>query len=554
MDPEKSAQDVLRCNLCKTGVAPTYCEDCGIYLCEECAGKHLADKSKAHKVVSLLYFLSTPKCRDHPTISCERHCEQCDAPICSKCIASKKHKYHDFVDVKENYQRKENVLKSDLKELENSILSKYNESANVLKIQKDDHRKHYQELTAALYRQGEALHKEINTILEIKQSEINDMDTKHMAALEKQEDAINQTIKEIKQVIQNLKSLLDTADFCLVSKYTSRNDEFKRDPPKLQISLPSLQPVKINRELLLQQFGSLSPASIEVKEPSNILPAHGAESSPPDRPLLEAPFLITELKTGSDDDQYSISSLGDEDIWIRGNDEFIKMYNLQGKILKSIRTKSGNVPEDITATRSGHLVYTDYDDRSINMVKKNKIKPLIRLKGWGPLGVCITSSDDLLVVMDSDDGKQTKVVRYSGSTEIQSIQWDDQGQPLYSSGYNDKYISENKNLDICVADWSARAVVVVSAAGKLRFRYTGPLSTNKKPFEPLCISTDSLGRILTADCDNHCIHILDKDGRFLAYIDNCGLQRPWGLCVDSKDNLIVAETNTGKVKKIQYYQ
>ena len=554
MDPEKSAQDVLRCNLCKTGVAPTYCEDCGIYLCEECAGKHLADKSKAHKVVSLLYFLSTPKCRDHPTISCERHCEQCDAPICSKCIASKKHKYHNFVDVKENYQRKENVLKSDLKELENSILSKYNESANVLKIQKDDHRKHYQELTAALYRQGEALHKEINTILDIKQSEINDMDTKHMAALEKQEDAINQTIKEIKQVIQNLKSLLVTADFCLVSKYTSRNDEFKRDPPKLQISLPSLPPVKINGELLIQQFGSLPPASIAVKEPSNILPAHGAESSPPDRPLLETPFLITELKTGYDDDQYSISSLGDEDIWIRGNDEFIKLYNLQGKILKSIRTKSGNVPEDITATRSGHLVYTDYDDRSINMVKKNKIKPLIRLKGWGPLGVCITSSDDLLVVMDSDDGKQTKVVRYSGSTEIQSIQWDDQGQPLYSSGYNDKYISENRNLDICVADWSARAVVVVSAAGKLRFRYTGPLSTNKKPFEPLCITTDSLGRILTADCDNHCIHILDKDGRFLAYIDNCGLQRPWGVCVDSKDNLIVAETNTGKVKKIQYYQ
>ena len=553
MDPEKSAQDVLRCNLCKTGVAPTYCEDCGIYLCEECAGRHLSDKSKAHKVVSLLYFLSTPKCRDHPTISCERHCEQCDAPICSKCIASKKHKHHNFVDVKENYQRKENVLKSDLKELENSILSKYNESANVLKTQKDDHRKHYQELTAALYRQGEALHKEINTILEIKQSEINDMDTKHMAALEKQEDA-NQTIKEIKQVIQNLKSLLDTADFCLVSKYTSRNDQFKRDPPKLQISLPSLQPVKINRELLLQQFGSLSPASIEVKEPSNILPAHGAESSSPDRPLLEAPFLITELKTGSDDDQYSISSLGDEDIWIRGNDEFIKMYNLQGKILKSIRTKSGNVPEDITVTRSGHLVYTDYDDRSINMVKNKKIKPLIRLKGWGPLGVCITSSDDLLVVMDNDDGKQTKVVRYSGSTEIQSIQWDDQGQPLYSSGYNDKYLSENRNLDICVADWSARAVVVVSAAGKLRFRYTGPLSANKKPFEPLCITTDSLGRILTADCDNHCIHILDKDGRFLAYIDNCGLQRPWGLCVDSKDNLIVAETNTGKVKKIQYYQ
>ena len=82
-------------------------------------------------------------------------------------------------------------------------------------------------------------------------------------------------------------------------------------------------------------------------------------------------------------------------------------------------------------TESGDLLYTDYNDRSVNIAKEDKIQQLVRLEEWRPQSVCNSSSGDMLVIMTSDDMKETKLVRFSGSKEKQTIQWDGRRQPIF---------------------------------------------------------------------------------------------------------------------------
>nr|XP_022302123.1 uncharacterized protein LOC111110081 [Crassostrea virginica] len=539
MDPDYSAQDVARCDLCKTAIAQSYCDFCHVNLCKPCIGEHISDDYKKHIIVPILQRKSTliyPKCETHVNKSCKYQCQDCDIFVCSDCAMSKQHKGHEYLKLEELFIASKQRIGKDKEELDR-ISPTYEEIVIELENQITNLDGEYEKLTTEMSKQREELHREIDNAINQMEKEIGEIKVKHHSILKEHLDEIKQVQSLMQKTLVSLNEIEESNEVSPTIHYSSKVEDFRKLPPKVNVSMPKLIPKQVAREELSSLIGKLIPLSTTLEE--RVFTAKKPNTSV--RELLDEPEVLNTIKTGLGY-LHNVTCLNEEQIWTSGNTADIKCFNIQGVLQKTIQTMSRERPSDIAFDIDWALLYSDRKTGRVYKVKDAQTEEIIRLQGWTPRQLCVTSSGELLVIMRSEDATQSKVVRYSGSTIKQTIQFDN-GHPLYSGNDTIKYITENRNLDICVADPGAGAVVVVNQAGKLRYRYTGhPSPTKNKPFSPRGITTDSQSHILTADADNNCIHILNADGQFLRYIDNCDLTYPYGVCVDSNDSLFVFNT------------
>ncbi|XP_078336179.1 uncharacterized protein LOC111100939 [Crassostrea virginica] len=554
MDPHYDAQDVARCDLCEVAIVQSYCDFCHVNLCKPCIGEHVSDDySTKHIIVPFQLRRSTPiypKCEKHPNKTCKLQCKDCNIFLCTDCLASEQHnKEHKLSKLEEVFRQTKDQIHRDKEELKEELLPVYEDIVTEIINQIANLDVDYQKFTTQISKHREELHREIDNVMDQREKEIDENKLKHLSILTKHLEEVKQLQSLMQESLHNLNEMEESNEVTPTIHYSSKNQEFSKLPPKVLVSMPKFIPKPIEKEELCRLIGKLTPLSTTLEE--RVFTAKKPNTSV--RELLDQPEVLNTIKTGHER-LCSVTCLNEEEIWTSGQmTADIKCFNTQGVLQKTTKTKSGNVPNDIAVYSDGALVYSDWITRTLFKVKNDQTEEIIRLQGWKPKQLCVTSSGDLLVTMISDDKTQSKVVHYSGSTVKQTIQFDDDGQPLYSGNNYFKYITENRNLDICAADFEAGAVVVVNQAGKLRFRHTGPPSSTKnEPFKPWGITTDSQSCILTSDCYNHCIHILDVDGHFLRYIDNCDLEFPTGLCVDNDDSLFVSEGLKGNVRKVRY--
>lgn len=95
------AQEPIRCELCtrSTEAVKVFCNTCNVKLCKSCMPSHVSQGHRSHDMVEYAYHGSNAMCEIHSGNRCEMKCQQCQIPVCTKCIISGLHKNHDFSDI-----------------------------------------------------------------------------------------------------------------------------------------------------------------------------------------------------------------------------------------------------------------------------------------------------------------------------------------------------------------------------------------------------------------------------------------------------------------------
>lgn len=151
-----------------------------------CVVEHLSDESIEHKVLQLKNSKLTPDFPIHNTNPCERHCVQCDSPVCAKCSTAGKHVQHSIIDIVEIFNDKRKAIQKDIEELEKSLSPQFqNISEKSAQLTKD------------LDEQGKVWKEEIYLNIQILTTYRDKFDSKQMALLRRQKDKISHIASEV---------------------------------------------------------------------------------------------------------------------------------------------------------------------------------------------------------------------------------------------------------------------------------------------------------------------------------------------------------------------
>lgn len=557
------AQEVITCELCENSTKQ-FCNSCQVRLCVDCVSKHVnMVTSLPHDIVlfqNRKLQLTFDECQIHLDEKCLLHCRTCDIPVCVMCIVGP-HKTHSLERAAEIFEGKKREIEKDNETIKTDFIETLKKKSEFVEKQIQTMFTKYSSLEDEIEKERKTWHRGVDTIFDRVDTVVYSQREKDVALLVTHQDIINNAISDFENKLRQNVDLLKSTKVSAVNSYTSNLITKKQTHADVYANIPVLKKNSKDDDGLSIEIGGSKYCLTQTLMNSSLIQR---PLQTPSKTLLTEVEMISSISTKLKDLR-SVACVGTDEAWISSQDcvNEIMRYNISGFLLKMDMRKC--VVTDITVNRLlKELIFTDGASKTINVFNNLGVERLAKIsKGWYPKGVCLMSSGDILVSLESTDEMHNKIVQYRDGVVTAEIYKDTNGKCIYKAGKHMLYVAENNNGDICASDQNAGQVVVVTNFGEVRFRYDGKAAKRaesfslfkigkRKAFDPQDIVTDCVGYIIVADSENHCIHVLDQNGQFLKCLDGPGMVNPGGLCIDEVGRLWVASKTSGDVKILKY--
>ena len=556
----------VKCGNCdKKRSEVSYCFQCCIFYCDQCAAAHnILRRNREHRVLAIKEFqdkdledvLKRPvfcSRQDHQEEELKYYCKECETTLCQTCFALD-HGGHALKLIKEEAETQKLEIKSVIEMHRKKLEAKMKE---VTQLDED---------YAKMIQQNEIVKRDAqrfaDNLIKSIQAKLQNIITSVENQTQKSLESLTAKRSEIQHQISVLESSLNEADKLLKRSTTAEIVQLKKSLPTIfqggnqteptvyhpssQEALIFVENQKMHDIVNMEEIGFLEEAN-RTKPIESLVEGEGLKEGTVAR---KAQFnLVTrnaERKQAYDErDRVTVEINKDEQgqecvTEVRIDDKKNGIYNItyyprvQGTFKLLLRVNGEHV--------SGSPFTV--------IVKPFHVRPVLSF-GKGGSGDGMFSSPRPLAVTDrgeivvADNGNHRVQVFDSNGTFLRSFghRGENAGEFIYPNG-----ISIDKDKIVFVADMGNNRVQILSWEGRHLGSFGGKGSLDSQLVHPWGLSLDSNGNVIVADKGNKLIKIFTPDGRFVMKIGGQGSFSDPIHCVQCGEYFIASDSDEHCIK------
>ena len=487
-------------------------------------------------------------CKKHRGELLEHYCESCHTAVCHHCMTSPEHRRHHCTTLSDVFEEKKGYLLTFLKTLEDSTITKLESQLQSSVENVSKYEEKVSGIEATIRSEKEILKGEIDRLFCVLENELSILKQMDIGKLESEQEKVKSQLRSVQKFINEAKRHLNGQDKFRLLQFMNElpsPEDMTRNCVCVKVDPPSYESAEKDFNILNSFCGSICK-SREVQG------HHSPLVSPRflrrlqrqmSRTLMHLPFVIKSFDFGQQWDLNLSPCRSKPDcIWVGYKQCKIVLIDSKGQKMKKI--KFGFHVEDFAEVKSNDIFITLFKERCIKRCSpKGKVRKFLETGDWSPTGICADRKGDLLVTLTKDG--IGKVMRFGRERNvIQDVIPEHHGATVLSNPHR---LTENADQAICVLDLPDRKVVILYGNLSYKAEYTGSGDDKKQAqFYPTAICTDRRCHILVADHNNHCIDLLDRNGKFMMYlVREDKINNPRSLCVDG-DGMAWVEYLNGK--------